>query len=294
MIGKENMNNLNFDCKKCGKCCKASPQLMDKEIIKYSDKFFIQVSHYSILSYEKTPLDTELINHYSKFCHVFYLPEKNCHLYYFVSLTAVSRGSEFCNQLENNLCNLQKDKPLFCKTAPLNIMMPEESQIKLFNIQWKPLIEKNIFACDIGDKAKTLISNNNIANYEDQEGYYTLLNNIKNLTTFYVKKVLDTEEKTKNHIQYCLNLLEKNTTNVFYSSALDLLNIYNKLGIITNFELDIFINNQINVINKDIEKALIKKDLNDRPVTNLLRKELERFTKQKLEEKNEDEEVIIV
>lgn len=282
------MTNLNFSCTKCGSCCKSAPQLTTQETMDLSEHFFIQLSHYSILSYEKTPLSKELIEHYSRFCQIFFLPEKQCHLFYFVSLSSVNRPSAYCSKLSNNLCSIENDKPLFCKAAPLNIMMPEEKQIEIFNTQWAPLINNNTFKCDTSLSAQKLIVNNAIAQEQYQNDYYTLLNSIRQLTNFYVTHVLSDEKKRKEHIGYCFESCSQTNSSLFYTSCLDLFDFYYKLSLINQYQLDSFINKQKIFLKKEIAKALIQKDLNDRSITKLMRKELEKLENYIYEEENDE------
>lgn len=282
------MTNLNFSCTKCGSCCKTAPQLTTQETMDLSEQFFVQLSHYSILSYEKTPLSKELIEHYSRFCQIFFLPEKQCHLFYFVSLSSINRPSAYCSQLVNNLCSIENKKPLFCKAAPLNIMMPEEQQIHIFNTQWRPLIDSNIFKCDTSQSAKKLITNNTIVDEQYQNDYYTLLNSIRQLTTFYVNKFLHDEHKRKEHIGYCFESCSQTNSSLFYTSSLDLFDFYYKLSLINQYQLDNFISTQKSFLKKEIAKALIQKDLNDRSITKLMRKELEKLENYVYEEENDE------
>lgn len=285
--------NLNFECTKCGSCCKTPPQLTAEEALNFSDKFFLQLSHYSIISYEKNPLERELLEHYNKFCHIFFLPEKQCHLYYFVSLSAVSRPSEFCPQLTaDNLCSIQNDKPLFCRAAPLNITMPETKQLSAFNNQWLPLIESGVFKCNISGTAPVYIKDNTIAQRDDEDYYYGLLNQIRKLTAFYINNVLKDDQERQKHLGYCFDSCEKTNSSLFYTSSLDLFDFYYKLSLLRDFELKQFIEKQSNFLKKDIAQALIKKDLNDRSITNLMKKELNKLEMYRFEEENEDFNII--
>lgn len=281
------MNDLNFSCTKCGACCTEPPQLTMQEALELSDKFFLQLAHFSIVSYEKAPIHKDLIDHYTKFCHIFYLPESNCHLYYFVALKAVARPSQKCPQLVGNLCSIQHKKPIMCRIAPLNAMVSEEQQPNTFESQWQPLIREGVFKCDTSSNAPLIVKDGSIDNYLMEENFYQYLNQIRELTNFYVKNVLNVEDTMKQHIKYCYGTAAKTNSSVFYTSNLDVLKNYYNLSMIDDYSVQHFVDNQKTFIKQDIERSLSQKFLNDRDITKLMRAELKILNDYQLEDSDE-------
>lgn len=155
-----------------------------------------------------------------------------------------------------------------------------------------PAINSQAFKCNTSSSAPLFIKNNEIANLDDQNNYYGLLNEIRKLTSFYITNVLKTQEEKQKHLGYCFDSCEKTNSSLFYTSSLDLFDFYYKLSILNEYELRNFIDNQSLVLKKDIARALIKKDLNDRSITNLMKKELQKFENYRFEEENEEFNII--
>ncbi len=277
------MDDLNFSCTKCGQCCNQGPHLTFSEVLDLSENFFIQIAHCSAISYEKKPMAKELIEHYDKFCHTFNLPEKKCSLFYFVSFKAITRPSQSCPQLKNNLCSIQHKKPIHCKLAPLNPMAPEYMQLELFKEQWTPKIKSSAFKCDVSPVSPQIIKDGSIANYLSQEDFYEFLTGTRDFTDAYVKYFLDDEVNLKKNINYCFDVSQKSQSSVFYSSPIDLLKKYYNLQLMDKFTLDNFANNQIKFLSKDIKAALTLKSLNDRPITKSMQEQEKKYKEFMLE-----------
>lgn len=265
---------LQFGCSKCGACCSNAPQLTFSEVLDLSDRFFVQLAHLSAISYEKNPMPRDLQEHYSKFCHSFYLPEKKCHLFYFVSFQAVNRPSQPCPQLRDKLCSIHVQKPTFCKIAPLNPMVPEEFQVEFFDKNWLPKIQKQQFLCDLSPQSPTLVKDNKIAQFLQEEDFYDFLTSVRNLTDAYIKYYLDDEARLKEHILQCYERSKDTHSSLFYTSPLDLFQKYYNVMLMDRFVVENFSQNQKEFLQKDIAAALSIKNLNDRTITKLMREEL--------------------
>lgn len=132
-----NLEDIHFECTKCGKCCESNFPLTFDEMFKYKDTFIqeLRISLHLFPAYLSNTEYADIKNLYQKI-YLHYMTAKSKYTPFFLNPQVIQSSYEaMCPKLKNNLCSIQDSKPLNCKSLPLEATLPESMQSKQF-VHW--------------------------------------------------------------------------------------------------------------------------------------------------------------
>lgn len=274
-----------FDCFKCGKCCNAGPALSVDEAFKYQEMFIIglryQVQHYE--QYGKLIagwMDGQIFSSKDMALFVDRLREifpaihggsngSFLNVYPFVSGYSLAPGN-MCEALGESMeCKLHNDKPTMCKSVPFDPIMPE-------SLQFYTLRRFKEYGCISEGNSESVSQrivyrNGEIVDPEFRSAFQSRFSDISNEKGGVAFVALSMKEGSPMapNLSMVMNSaaaggwVETEMSPLLFYMAL---NDFHMIGPINSF-----IENQINLIGGEIEKAIVRQNKQERDRTRVLR-----------------------
>jgi hypothetical protein len=262
---------INFACNKCGKCCVQTPNMTFIDMLELSKEFIFQTYHNVAISYADSGLDKKQIDYYKMIAHTIMIPEIEASMFYYVDFSVLPlQTSTTCEKLVNNECSIYINRPNSCKLLPINNKYDEGLQWKTINFFKKKSDEKE-WACDFSTNATVLYKDGEIYNPTYKSLYNIEMENIRDFTDKYMLLIdMFGSEKKNSHMKRLFNCV-KNSQSLVSDVVLSLQTaIFNSL--ISSEKAESFIEDQINLLKKNIEICIQNKDKNNLQVHRVYKK----------------------
>lgn len=275
-------DTIHFSCTQCGKCCQKSPNMHFYDALDLSDEFIFQTSHHAILSYDKQPLDDALIEHYKVLGHTIIAPEFEAKLFYFIDFLPVSYPSyNNCSKLVNNQCSIYGKRPSSCKLAPFNTHFDDTQQWRTLEYFRKNTENEN-WQCRFDEQSPIVFKDKQIVQPAQNSLYFQSVEATRDFTDKYIDFLNFNQERTgkhykDEHLKAIFQSVIKN--NLMISDMIVPLQIARYHNIISEELALTFINNQINLMDKEINLATQQKRKEDLKTSQLYKKQKENYIK---------------
>lgn len=249
---------IHFSCTQCGGCCQKSPTVNIYDMLELSDEFIFQTSHHSLISFDKKPLEKEVLQHYQKIGHTIVMPELNAALFYWIDFISLNAPSyKTCSKLVDNKCSIYHKRPMTCQLAPLSYGYDEQNQ-------WKPLqyfknnTEKNSWKCDFTEKSPILFKNKEIVQTHQNSIYYNNLNTIRDFTDKFIEFLsFYGEERKDQHFKTLFMAHQKGS--LMLTDLIQSLLVMKSCNAISTEYANKVVQNQIKLLENEINKSTIFK-----------------------------------
>lgn len=132
-----NISEVYFSCTQCGKCCESNFPLTFEEMFKYKDDFIqkLRIQLHLFPAYLASNEYAEVSQLFRKIYIPISLPDTNFHPI-FISIQSVQSSYEsMCPKLDGNKCSIYDNRPLNCKSLPLEATLPDSLQSKHY-VHW--------------------------------------------------------------------------------------------------------------------------------------------------------------
>lgn len=254
---KINQEMIKFQCTACGGCCSSPPKMNFFEMLDLSDEFVFQMAHNVFLSTEKNLPDKKQLEHYQMIAHTIVLPELEASMFYYVNFLPLEfRSYKNCSKLENNICTIYGKRPNSCKLLPLSVNEPVELQTKNINF-FKKMTDEKKFNCDFSSNAPDFF-NGAIVKDIPSKIYQREMMGIRETTDIFIEFLSDvSDERKNNHFKAVFDSLQSKS--LMISDVFGILHATLREGIISVEIVEEFINNQINVMQKEIQYSTSNK-----------------------------------
>lgn len=275
---KEN-DVINFGCTKCGKCCEQTPNMSLRDMLELGDEFIFQTAHNVALSLSNSPLDKRQLEYYQMISNSIMMPELEATMFYYVDFAVTPLFTDnSCSKLnDKNECSIYIKRPNSCKLYPLSNKYDDSLQWQVVNF-FKERTEKGNWKCDFSPSSSILIKNNEIYSPTYRTIYNVEMENIRDMTDKYISFLsLFGEDKKNNHFKTLFNY-HKNRK-VLYSSIIIALHCAVFYNMISEDEAEMFIDRQIILLKKEIQRCREIKDKRNVQVSRLYQGILDNYQK---------------
>lgn len=269
---------INFECKECGKCCKHPPRMNFYEMLENGKNFIFQAVHNVRISSIKNVMEKNKIEHLQKFSHTIALPELDLSFYYFIDfMPIILQTYKNCPKLENNLCSIYGSRPNRCRISPILFDSPEEEQWK--NIQWfEEKSKKEDWKCIINNERKNVIFDNYQLSTRLFQIYENELLSIRDITDKYIHYLsIKSEEEKNQHLKNIFTMSQKN--GLIVSDTIQFLQMANYYNIIDEKFGYLWISEQSELIEKELNFAIKLKNKENLQITRFYKKILNHYQK---------------
>lgn len=271
-------DTIHFSCHQCGKCCQKSPNMNFYDMIELSDEFIFQTAHHAVISYAKQPLEKDLIEHYQALGHTIVMPEIDASLFYFIDFSTMSYPSyKNCPKLIDNKCSIYGKRPSSCKLAPLDYRFDDTQQWR--SIQYfKNNVKEHNWKCSFEKTDPIIFSQEQIYQPSHNALYFQGVDNLRDFTDKYIEFLGLADQKYQdNHFKAVFQSHIKN--NLMISDMIIPLQVARYNNIISEEHVLNIINNQINLIDKELMSATKNKRKEDLQFSRLYKKQKEDYIK---------------
>ncbi len=271
------MTTEKFECTACGKCCSKTPHFILNEMIDNSDNFIFQLEHHAKISTELNVLPKELIEHYERLGHTIMVPEHISSIYYFLTFTSVEYQGK-CSKLDtNNKCSIYQNRPFFCQIEPINPYLPEGKQEEPIRFFKDKTMAQN-WGCNFNDANRKIWENGLISDLNTRAIYNHYIEETSLYTDYYLNflKTAGNNHLTE-HLKVIYEVAKQNST--LLSDMNVALQVAMYYEVISPQQAEIFVKNQIQLIQTRIKEAKIRKNKDDRDITGLIEKQMNEYEK---------------
>lgn len=271
-------DTIHFSCNQCGKCCQKSPNMHFYDMLELSNEFIFQTAHHAVISYGKSPLIPELLQHYQALGHTIMMPELEASLFYFLDFIPMSYPSyKTCPKLIDNICSIYAKRPSECRLAPFNAHFDDSQQWRTLQFFKKNTEEKD-WKCNFETTEPIVFKDEQIYQPSQNSLYFQSVDSIRDFTDKYVEFLSIAQGNYKdNHFKALFQSIQKNS--LMISDMIIPLQVARYFNIISEEFVLSFIQNQINLIDKEMVSAFALKRKEDLQTSRLYKKQKDDYLK---------------
>lgn len=271
-------DTIHFSCKQCGKCCQKSPHMHFYDMLELSDEFIFQTAHHGVLSFSKTPLEKSLLEHYQILGHTIMMPELEASLFYFIDFIPISYPSyKTCPKLIENQCSIYGKRPSSCKLAPFDARFDDTQQWRALQY-FKDNTEKNDWKCSFDESSPIVYKEEQIYQPAQNSLYFQSVDLIRDITDKYIEFLgLASKQHQDEHFKALFQSIRQQ--NLMITDMVVILQVARYYNLISEEYAVTFMNNQIQLIEKEMKPALALKRKEDLQTSRLYKKQKEYYEK---------------
>ncbi len=281
---------FSFSCRRgCGQCCTTGPSMPYSDALKFSDKFIIglfvkveEAGPINDVQLEHAKASSAIITATSDRGAGAFKAKKNYVMTAFFGDGgyAHTNGNLMCSQLdEHKDCAIHSDKPMMCKLVPFDVVLPDTQQTRKLHLMERfGCLKEHATDADIEQDWDIIYRDNQIVSLEFKQAYDAMLLDF-NSTGAKLATMFDVTWKSK-HAKQMFPPMEFFINSIGSYVELDpmlAMMFLKSMGTIDEHQLVEFARNQAQVIDREIQAALRRKDKHDRATTNRLRDKLSSY-----------------
>jgi Fe-S-cluster containining protein len=246
------------------------------DMLELSNEFIFQTAHHATVSYSQSPLDKNLLNHYQALGHTIVMPEINASLFYFIDFIPMSYPSyTSCSKLVDNQCSIYGRRPTSCRLAPFDSKFDDSQQWRTLQY-FKTNTEEHDWKCNFNSDAPIVFKNEQIQQPSQNSLYFQSVDNIRDFTDKYIEFLgIANKEHQTEHFKAVFQSISKNS--LMISDMIIPLQVARYHNIISgDFALEV-IHNQLNLIENEMNQALLLKRKEDLQTSRLYKRQKEDY-----------------